>query len=114
MSDPQGGEALSPEEQQLAALDIQGLRRIITIGMDVTAFMRSNAGQYLKARCNADMEVAMEKLASTNPFDGKEMAAAQIEYQVPARVLSYLANIEDEGSAAEAQFIAADAAASGT
>jgi len=105
---------LSTPEQQQEQRELQDevgeARRLMEVGMDVEAFMKTPAGRYIQARANKELEDAQEFLVNAS-LDSPEGRAAAQEQQLNARVaqrlLSYLGDIVQEGKNAERAFRAA-------
>lgn len=105
---------MSTPEQQQEQRELQDevgeARRLMEVGMDVEAFMKTPAGRYIQARANRELEAAQDSLVSAALNSAEGRAAAQ-EHQLNARVaqrlLSYLGDIVQEGKNAERAFRAA-------
>lgn len=102
---------MSTPEQQQEQRELQDevgeARRLMEIGMDVEAFMRTPAGLYIQARANRELEEAQDALVSADASDMAKVREYQLEARVAQRLLSYLGDIVQEGKNAERAFRAA-------
>ncbi|MBP7966155.1 MAG: hypothetical protein KAZ23_01960 [Burkholderiaceae bacterium] len=102
---------MSTPEQQQEQRELQDevgeARRLMEVGMDVEAFMKTPAGRYIQARANKELEEAQDALVDAALESAEGRAAAQ-EHQLKARVaqrlLTYLGDIVQEGKNAERSF----------
>ena len=89
--------------------ELRELRRKAAIGMDVKAFMQSDAGRHLSERANEEMEAAKEDLLTLDlQLQRKEATHAQLRGRVAAGVLTWLADIVTEGEQAALAYQQAD------
>lgn len=87
------------------AKEMEGVRATIEFGLDVKQFMGTNLGRYLQHKANADMEAALDALATVDPEDPKAIRKLQNDAVVAARILSWIAEAVNEGEQAERQYV---------
>jgi hypothetical protein len=87
--------------------EMQQIRNQITFGLDAEAFMQSTIGRYLTGRAHADIEDALERMKTVNPFDGAEVRTIQNEIHRAESFLLWMGQAVTEGENAARSFIEA-------
>jgi hypothetical protein len=100
-------------EQRELSEETREARRLIELGLDAEAFMRSDLGRAIATRASRELEAAQEKLVDCDPFDVNAVRGLQMQAQVAQRVLTYFADLENEGRNAERLYRAAHDEAGG-
>lgn len=94
------------QEQRELSEQAQEAKRLLEIGLDVEAFMRTPAGRYIQARANAELQEAQDALVECSPLDTTTITLHQVKARTAQRVLVYLGDIVTEGKNAERAFVA--------
>lgn len=87
--------------------EMQQIRNQIAFGLDAEAFMNSTMGKYLTGKANADIEDALERLKTADPFDPKAIQTLQNEIHRAESFLLWMGQAVTEGENASRAFIEA-------
>ena len=73
----------------------------VSLGLDVQAFLQSPVGRYLIGKAENERAAALERLATVNPDDTKDVRRAQNKVAVIDLIQSWLAEAITEAGVAE-------------
>lgn len=92
-------------EQETSDRIADELFREATFMFEVQDFLKTNIGRYLVARSDADIERAMQALATANPEDAKLIRDLQTKIRVASSWQDWLADAITEGKNAHQQLV---------
>ncbi|HEY8359101.1 MAG TPA: hypothetical protein VIL30_16720 [Ramlibacter sp.] len=96
-------------DQRQAEETVRETRRLVEVGLDVEAFMRTPAGLYITAKANNELLEAQEALVEVDANNFGRVRELQLQARVAQRVLTYLGDIVQEGRNAQRAFVALEA-----
>lgn len=100
---------MSSENQQAdGGSAIRDLFQTVELGLDAKQFLESKLGRYVAQRAMDEMYAATQVLTKVDPFDHKAIVQAQMDHNVAAAALSWLAQAVEAGTQAEATLLAMD------
>ena len=100
---------MSSENQQAdGGSAIRDLFQTVELGLDAKQFLESKLGHYVAQRAMDEMYAATQALTKADPFDHKAIVQAQMDHNVAAAALSWLAQAVEAGTQAEATLLAMD------
>ena len=90
-------EALAIENLQFENNEDKALFHEARLGLEVCEFCNSDAGKYLRRRCQAIVGSHTTALVEVDPFDSEKIAALQIDFKAARLMISMITDAIQNG-----------------